>query len=40
MPYRSVNPTTGDVIRTFPNHTGAEIESPVVVAHSVYHYRS
>ena len=36
MPYRSVNPTTGDVIRTFPNHTDAEIESALAMAHSLY----
>ena len=36
MPYRSVNPTTGDVIRTFPNHTDAQIESALAMAHSLY----
>jgi succinate-semialdehyde dehydrogenase / glutarate-semialdehyde dehydrogenase len=36
VPYRSVNPTTGDVIRTFPNHTDAEIESALAMAHSLY----
>src|SRR5262245_47918539 len=36
MPYRSVNPTTGDLIGTFPNHTDAEIELKLAEAHSVY----
>lgn len=36
MPYRSVNPTTGDVLRIFPNHTDAEIDSALATAHSAY----
>lgn len=36
MPYRSVNPATGDVLRTFPDHTDAEIESALARAHALY----
>lgn len=36
MPYRSVNPTTGSLIASFPSHTDAEIEQKLGEAHSVY----
>ena len=36
MPYRSVNPATGEVITTFANHTDAELQSALSVAHSLY----
>ena len=36
MPYRSVNPATGEVITTFANHTDAELQSALSVAHALY----
>jgi succinate-semialdehyde dehydrogenase / glutarate-semialdehyde dehydrogenase len=36
LPYRSVNPATGEVITTFANHTDAELQSALSVAHSLY----
>jgi succinate-semialdehyde dehydrogenase / glutarate-semialdehyde dehydrogenase len=36
LPYRSVNPATGEVITTFANHTDAELQSALAVAHSLY----
>ena len=36
MPYRSVNPATGEVITTFANHTDAELQSALCVANSLY----
>ena len=36
MAYQSVNPTTGELINTFANHTDAEIESALNVAHMLY----
>ena len=36
MPYQSVNPTTGELIKKFANHTDDEIQSALTVAHSLY----
>jgi len=36
LPYRSVNPATGEVITTFANHTDGELQSALSVAHSLY----
>src|SRR5262245_39280031 len=36
MPYRSVNPTTGEVMKTYDSHTEAEIEAALATAHTVY----
>lgn len=36
MPYRSVNPATGEVVTTFADHTDAELQSALSVAHSLY----
>jgi len=36
MAYRSVNPTTGEVIETFANHTDAQVESGLMLAHALY----
>lgn len=36
MAYRSVDPTTGEVLATFDNHTDAELEAGLAVAQSVY----
>mgnify|MGYP003583954919 CR=1 FL=1 len=36
MAYTSVNPATGETIRTFANHTDAEIQSALGVAHALY----
>jgi succinate-semialdehyde dehydrogenase/glutarate-semialdehyde dehydrogenase len=36
LPYRSVNPATGEVITTFTNHTDAELQSALSVANSLY----
>jgi hypothetical protein len=36
LPYRSVNPATGEVITTFANHTDAELQSALSVAHWLY----
>ena len=36
MAYRSVNPTTGEVVKTFTNHTDAELRSALTVAHTLY----
>jgi succinate-semialdehyde dehydrogenase/glutarate-semialdehyde dehydrogenase len=36
MPYKSVNPATGEVVRTFANHTDAELQSALAVAHALY----
>lgn len=36
MPYQSVNPATGKLIRTFANHSDAEIEAALATARAVY----
>ena len=36
MAYQSVNPTTGKVLKTFENHTDAEIEAALASAHALY----
>jgi len=36
LPYRSVNPATGEVVRNFAYHTDAELQSALSVAHSLY----
>lgn len=35
MPYKSVNPATGEIIESFANHTDAELQSALSVAHSL-----
>jgi len=36
MPYTSVNPATGEVVETFANHTDAELQSALSIAHSLF----
>ena len=36
MAYQSVNPTTGEILKTFANHTDAELQSALKVAHALY----
>lgn len=36
MPYQSINPTTGVLNKTFPNHTDAEIQSALTTSHALY----
>ena len=36
MPYRSVNPATGEILKTFDGHTDDEIEAALATAHAVY----
>lgn len=36
MAYKSVNPATGKVLKTFENHTDAEIENALTLAQSLY----
>ena len=36
MAYQSVNPTTGELLKTFANHTDAEIQSALTIAHALY----
>jgi succinate-semialdehyde dehydrogenase/glutarate-semialdehyde dehydrogenase len=36
MAYQSVNPTTGELVKTFVNHTDAELQSALTVAHALY----
>lgn len=35
MPYKSVNPATGEIVESFANHTDAELQSALSVAHSL-----
>jgi len=36
VPYRSVNPATGEVVKTYDNHSDAELEAALATAHSIY----
>jgi succinate-semialdehyde dehydrogenase/glutarate-semialdehyde dehydrogenase len=36
VPYRSVDPTTGQVLKTFDNHSDAELAAALAAAHGVY----
>lgn len=36
MAYKSVNPATGEVVKTFANHTDAELRSALEAAHALY----
>jgi succinate-semialdehyde dehydrogenase/glutarate-semialdehyde dehydrogenase len=36
MGYRSVNPTTGEIVKAYDNHRDAEIESALTAAYGVY----
>jgi len=36
MTYQSVNPTTGEVVRTFTSHTDAELQAALKTAHALY----
>lgn len=36
MPYRSVDPTTGEVVKTYNNHSEAELDAALATAHGVY----
>ncbi len=36
MAYQSVNPTTGELLKSFANHTDSEIQSAIGAAHSLY----
>ena len=36
MAYQTVNPTTGEVIKTWSSHTDQQIEDALVAAHKLY----
>ncbi|QWT21572.1 NAD-dependent succinate-semialdehyde dehydrogenase [Bacillus sp. NP157] len=36
MAYQTINPTTGNVVKTYPNHTDADIEAALAAAHALY----
>jgi succinate-semialdehyde dehydrogenase/glutarate-semialdehyde dehydrogenase len=36
MAYQTINPTTNELIKTYPNHTDADIEAALTVAHKLY----
>jgi succinate-semialdehyde dehydrogenase/glutarate-semialdehyde dehydrogenase len=36
MAYQTINPTTNELIKTYPNHTGADIEAALTAAHKLY----
>jgi succinate-semialdehyde dehydrogenase/glutarate-semialdehyde dehydrogenase len=36
LAYRSVNPATGEVVKSFANHTDAELRSALAAAHALY----
>jgi succinate-semialdehyde dehydrogenase / glutarate-semialdehyde dehydrogenase len=36
MPYQSVNPTTGETMKSFANHTDEEVQSALTVAQALY----
>jgi succinate-semialdehyde dehydrogenase / glutarate-semialdehyde dehydrogenase len=36
VPYRSVDPTTGEVVKVYDNHSDAALESALATAHGVY----
>ncbi|CAM3733044.1 succinate-semialdehyde dehydrogenase [Rouxiella silvae] len=36
MAYQTINPTTNELIKTYPNHTDADIETALDVAHKLY----
>ncbi|WP_279611677.1 aldehyde dehydrogenase family protein [Burkholderia gladioli] len=36
MPYQTINPTTNELVKTYPNHTDADIEAALSAAHRLY----
>jgi succinate-semialdehyde dehydrogenase/glutarate-semialdehyde dehydrogenase len=36
MAYQTINPTTNELIKTYPNHTDADIEAALTAAHKLY----
>ncbi|MRW84792.1 aldehyde dehydrogenase family protein [Pseudoduganella sp. FT26W] len=36
MAYQSINPATGALVKTFDNHTDAQVQAALTVAHAVY----
>ena len=36
MAYQSINPFTGELARTFSNHTNTEVENALTQAHALY----
>lgn len=36
MAYQTINPTTNELIKTYPNHTDADIEAAIADAHRLY----
>lgn len=36
MPYKSVNPAAGEVVKTFANHTDSEVQAALSSAHALY----
>src|ERR1700759_4956864 len=36
MAYQTINPTTNELIKTYPNHTEADIEAALTAAHTLY----
>src|ERR1700761_7680396 len=39
MAYQTINPTTNELIKTYPNHTEADIETVLTAAHRLYKSR-
>ncbi|MEP7455044.1 NAD-dependent succinate-semialdehyde dehydrogenase [Phyllobacterium sp. SB3] len=36
MAYQTINPTTNELVKTYPNHTDADIEAALAAAHKLY----
>ncbi len=36
MAYQTINPTTNELVKTYPNHTEADIEAALAAAHALY----
>lgn len=36
MPYKSVNPAAGEVVKTFANHADSEVQAALSLAHALY----
>jgi succinate-semialdehyde dehydrogenase/glutarate-semialdehyde dehydrogenase len=36
MAYQTINPTTGELVKTYPNHTDADVKAALDAAHALY----
>jgi succinate-semialdehyde dehydrogenase / glutarate-semialdehyde dehydrogenase len=36
MAYQTINPTTNELVKTYPNHTDADVEAALTAAHALY----